>query len=581
MRIKLSNKQKFIGISILIILIVSGAFAANILNRQKAVEQSTGSQVKEVKVMALSGLTPSNVLHADGTVKAASQVDIVSQANGTVQSLAFKVGDTVKINQALAFLRDDTLSTNFINSSIGYGNAARSIANTQQLADESIRQADLGVTRAKEVLDGAKIGLKAAQDNLTNAKSLQDKVGLDIKSNALIAYNNYLAAIGDALEQTNIILGVDPGTQLPGLLPTLGIKDSASLASTKDSYTSAKSYYAKLLLINPDPNDPAKAINAVIIGLSQTKKVLDGTINALNNTITSSQLPDITLNTEKSAFNGLRSGLIGNQGAAQGTLQSLQNIDLANKREIDGLKSAVTIAQNQVSQAQVGYQNAVAAVSSAKAGSNQQLLLSKSTLDSARGQMNIVATQLADLTVKSPIGGRIISKQVELGDNVRVGQVLGTIAQTKSVKVISNITAEDADRIKLGQIAKINGNISGVINNINPSADPVTKKISVEIVIDNSKNLLTPETLVTVDLPLSNDKALMNQFIVPLASINISQNENYVFLVDGDKAKKAVIDLIEINGEQATIKAKLSGKSLLIVDGNKLLIDGETIKVTN
>jgi len=51
------------------------------------------------------------------------------------------------------------------------------------------------------------------------------------------------------------------------------------------------------------------------------------------------------------------------------------------------------------------------------------------------------------------------------------------------VKVEINLTSEDIYRIEVGQTAMINGMFEGVISRIDPSADPMTKKVKLKLLL--------------------------------------------------------------------------------------------------
>ncbi len=561
-------------------LIIIGSVGGIILSRQfknKGQDVVSSNLPKIVKISNLNGFTSGDKLEVDGTVKAANKVDIVALGNGTIKNINFKVGDKVVLNQTLANLSDDALATNYSNSSLNYSNVSQNVALTKTLTDENIRQSGLGIDRAKEVLDQAQIGLDTAKQSLVNAKNLQEKNKEDLKNNMLVSYNSYLNAVNGFLDQANFIIKAEGSSQLDGIADTLSVKNITTLSKAKDAYIDAKLNYTSLQQKNYSADDATQAIKTVIGLLNKSKTVVDLTISVLDNTISSSRFSELSLNTQRTSFVSVRANVVSTISAAQANQQILQNIDLINKRELDNLNSAVKSAENQLNQAKIGFDNAKLALNNSKQSQNQQILLSKSSLDNARGQMNLIGTQLSDLNVKSPIAGVVTSKLVDLGAEVRVGQKLGEVSQTNMVKIVINVSPDDIGLIKLGQRAKVNGNIDGVVSNINPSADQGSKKIAVEIVVEN-KTKLMPETLAKVVFAIKDNPNAKQQYKIPLSSLTVAQSENYVFIAGATQAKKIAVELIEIDGDWALVRIALPNAKL-IIEGNKNLNDGDNIEI--
>ncbi|MEI8361466.1 MAG: efflux RND transporter periplasmic adaptor subunit [bacterium] len=575
---KFSSKQQKIIIATIIILIfvMAGFYRINKQSTQQVV--MTMPVTQQVSTMKLAANTKNGILNAEGTVKAASKIDIIAMTNGSVKNINFKVGDKVETNQPLVSLQDSTLSTNYANSSLNYSNISQNRENINALTNEMLQQSELGIARAKELLNAAQISFDNAQLNINNVKDLQSKNKEDMRNNAIVSIANYNNTINSALDQINTIYGIN-GYQLDGLSDTLSVKNSQLLISGKISYQSARDLYTQSSQHNYSAAQAEIALSETINTLTKTKKANDDVISVLAASISSTKFPESSLNLQKTSFNQLRSTLIGSITAAQTNLQALQNINLSNKRELDGLNTSLKAAQNQVYQAELGVTNAVSVLNNSKQSKEQQLLMSKTSLDGAQGQLKLIATQLSDLTVKAPISGQISARTIEIGTEVRAGQKLGEIAQINTVKIMVQLTPEDASLIKIGSTAVISDNLKGVINNISPTADALTKKVQIEIIIDNKDKKLKPETLVTVTLPISSDKIDTHEFLVPLSAITVTQNETYIFIVNGHQAKKINVELINVDGEQATIRVKLSGKDLLIIDGNKTLKDGDQISI--
>lgn len=584
------NKRKkktaivLVAVVLLLVLIGVGVKAGYIKIGKSTNEVEVETvKPKEVKTMQLGSGENAGIISTQGTVKAISQVDVLSQANGTVASINFTLGDQVALNQALINLSDDAAFTNYNNAGQNYANIKQGYLSTNQLTNESIGQAELGVKRAEEALAAAKILLETNQDNLNNTKEILAKNKIDQKNNAIVSFNNYLNTIKSSLDQIDYVIKADGDIQMPGIDATLGVKNPSQLGETRSAFIVVTSEYNALVKKVPsidNVSDLYKSLNHALDGL---RNLSDNTIIVLDNTIPNSSFSESSLSTVRNSMATLRLSVINAQSSAQSLAQSLQNIDLNAKQSLDNLENSIRAAENQLSQAQIGYENSILSLSNAKKSKDQQLILSQTTLDSARGQLNLINTQISDLTITAPIRGEITNKSVEIGTQVRMGQKVAQISQIDMVKIIIQLPFEDVAKLMLGETVRLNKNFEGKISYINPSADAISKKQEVEIIFDNKDRQLVPETFVSVEIPTKKialeDKQV---YYLPLKSVITAQNGNFIFIVKDGRAVKTAVELIGVEGEAALIKTDLGKDTPVAVEGNKMLEDGdEVVEITS
>ena len=521
-----------------------------------------------------------------GVVKASTQIDIVSLAQGTLKSINFKVGDNVQVNQALARLYNSSTLVNLSNARVNYNNVQNNLNATKKINEENIKQSEINVKQAQESIKSAKIGLKTAQDNLENAKIIQIKNNQDIEQNAIISFEEYINDIDNALIQINYIIHADTNQpQLSGIDDVLGVKNTQNLANAKVIYNQNVVFFSKLKGIAPNPSTITNNFKSAIDVLTQSKKAVDATIEVLNNTITSIDFSDASLNTQKTTFNTLASSLISSISEAKSTLQSLENITLTNKQELDALENAINVGENQLSIANIAYATAVSALENSKQYKEQNIVSAQTSLDGSLGQLNLARVQTGDLRVKAPISGQITKKYVELGAEINPGTKIAEISQTNELKIEVNLSSQDIYRIKAGeQNILINDTYSAKISHIDPSADMITKKVKVEILFDNVDNILIPGTFVKVKITPKNilsQKEFDNNvqvFLVPLRAVIIDQNESYVFVHKQGIASKINVTTGDIKGDSIVITGVKIGDEV-VVKGNRGLKHEDKITI--
>ncbi|HRY82764.1 MAG TPA: efflux RND transporter periplasmic adaptor subunit [Candidatus Moranbacteria bacterium] len=175
----------------------------------------------------------------------------------------------------------------------------------------------------------------------------------------------------------------------------------------------------------------------------------------------------------------------------------------------------------------------------------------------------------------APISGRITEKYVSVGDSINIGQPLAKISNINSTKFQFYVDQEILPYIKIGYPVNIKEGekiIPCRIKNISPIADDTTKRFLIEATA-NEKTTSLIGTILSAEIEITKKSSKGNSLILPISAITIGQNENYIFIVENDKAKKINVNILKISGETAEIEADLPSDSQIIISGNKLLGD--------
>lgn len=580
------HKKRVVIVSGALFLIVAVSITlASASNNDDTDGQVLGETLQPVSTVIVGQTNDgANDINTSGIVHAASKVDVVALGNGTVTGIYFDIGDKVSIGQPLAQLHDEVALSNFNSASTNFTNTQASFNLTTQLVEESVRQAELGLKSAEQALISAQVGAKAAKDNYDNALNMQGNSRGSTLTSGLVSYHSYLSSVANVLNQVDYIIKVDGSAQLPGIAPTLAALSSQSLYNAEASYASAKQSYDAIKDVSVDEYNLSTYYNSLVDVMAKTQTALNDTILVLDNTIPNENFSETSLTTQKGIYTGLRQSFMAEQGAANATLLGLENLDLINKTELDRLQAALDVSNSALKSAQIGFENATTALESAKKSKQQQLLSSQIALSAAESQFNIASNALSNLNLTAPISGTVTFKSLELGAELNPGQRIAEISESNLVKIIVNLSSDDIYRIKVGQPVLINSTYEGIINTIDPAADPVTRKVKVEILHVNDDNELIPETFADVTISiaqssLSGDELISDPaaILIPLKAVTITQTEKFVFTFDNGYAKKVGVTTGAVEGDSITILSGLSLDDELIVTGNKGLTDGQEV----
>lgn len=128
--------------------------------------------------------------------------------------------------------------------------------------------------------------------------------------------------------------------------------------------------------------------------------------------------------------------------------------------------------------------------SSDSANSLEQAQLS---LEKAQREYSSAVKSSADLTVKSPSAGQVISYDVEVGDDVREGDTVATVRDASSMKLKVYFPADDAENMYSGQTAKVTldstfETLTGTVTNVSKANTVLSGNLIVREVTINVSN---------------------------------------------------------------------------------------------
>jgi RND family efflux transporter MFP subunit len=294
--------------------------------------------------------------------------------------------------------------------------------------------------------------------------------------------------------------------------------------------------------------------------------------------------------------------------SANGGMRNIDQGDWATKGTIlavvrqDSYKDKLGQAQAQLSRAQAEREKAklsfdrVSALYSTQSATKPDLDSAKAQLDSttasvsgAEAQMGEAKTALADCSLRAPFDGWIVKRTVDAGSFVGPATNGFTIANTRIVKAVFGVPDTSISRVKVGQPLTIATDalsqpFRGRITAISPSADPKSRVFSVELSIDNPKNLLKSGMIATLAL----DGAHLPQSVsaVPLSAVirDPQKTDGFAVMVaTGDSEIESAhvrsVQLGSVYGNMIGITSGLQSGEKVITTGVTLIKNGASVRV--
>ena len=182
------------------------------------------------------------------------------------------------------------------------------------------------------------------------------------------------------------------------------------------------------------------------------------------------------------------------------------------------------------------------------------------------------------LTIKAPIGGVVLTKNIQQGDYVKTGMPLYDIADLSTVWIYLDAYEKDLANIKAGQKltftvkAYPGESFSGQINFVEPILNKSTRTVKVRATASNKNGKLSPELLVNATI---NSTQKVKELVVPASAPLQTGKRAVVYIALGEgKFEGRQVTLGPRYGDHYAVLDGLAEGDQVVVNGN-FKIDSE------
>ena len=209
----------------------------------------------------------------------------------------------------------------------------------------------------------------------------------------------------------------------------------------------------------------------------------------------------------------------------------------------------------------------------------------RAAIKADQGLLDNLKVQLDYCTVRAPIAGRISAAPVKVGNFVRQADTapMATINQMAPVYISFAVPQKNLPEIRkaiAGETATILAIVpgedkrsQGAVTMIENTVDPATGMATLRATMPNADELLWPGTLVTAEMTLRSENAV----VVPTAAIQVSQTGNFVFVIENNVAKVQPVKVERQIGQETVVTSGLNGGETVVTDGQLLLSNGTRV----
>jgi multidrug efflux system membrane fusion protein len=511
-----------------------------------------------------------------------SQVDVAFKVGGYVTEIAqvrgadrrprsIQGGDRVKQGDLLARVRQADFTSSVGQSRAQLGQAQASVGQVEAQSAQSRAQ----VAQAQSAIAEAEAGRQATQSQLAQAQAqeAQARSGMAEAEAGRDGARSQVTSAEVAKKQAQAQLSQALAGREQArsqLAARVASREEARLA-----FERATRLFRSQSLTKPDLDSATANYDVARAQVDAAQGQLDeadGKIVAAREQVDAAQ----------AQIDGARAQLAGSQGKLDGVRAQLAAAQAAVKgarAQIDASQAKIEGARSQLAAAQAGARGVRAQQESARAA-----------VGGARATLAGAKLPLQDATLRSPMDGLVLKRQIEIGTLVAPGTAGFTVADVRQVKVVYGVPDVVVGQLRLGSpqtitVEAVPGTrFRGRITAISPSADPKNRVFQVEVTVPNPRRQL--EVGMIASLELAGARLAQPMDVVPVSAVvrPPGGEEGYAVYVVEQEGGKLVARLrrVQLGPAFGNRVAVLGGVRLgerVITSGAGLLRDGQEVRI--
>ncbi|MCK4425744.1 MAG: efflux RND transporter periplasmic adaptor subunit [Deltaproteobacteria bacterium] len=218
---------------------------------------------------------------------------------------------------------------------------------------------------------------------------------------------------------------------------------------------------------------------------------------------------------------------------------------------------------------------------------NLQTEIEETAAEIAQAQANLAGEKerLSDSTIRAPFDGVAGARNISVGDYLKEGDQVVTVVDLDTLKIAFHVPEKLKANLSIGQEVTLTVSpypdriFKGRISFISPLVDIDTRTFQIKARLDNRQRLLNPGMFVRAQLITEVHE---NALIVPWESVIQTEDETYIYIVEGDMARKVPVRLGKITNEWAEVfEPHIPPGINVILEGKFAARDGMKVSVQN
>jgi RND family efflux transporter MFP subunit len=224
-------------------------------------------------------------------------------------------------------------------------------------------------------------------------------------------------------------------------------------------------------------------------------------------------------------------------------------------------------------------------------------LVSQLEVDKAKGGYETAlatekhSQQLVDnAMIRAPFDGVVTDRWVDPGSLIQTGTSsqsagarIARIINIRTIRFAVAIPERDAPSITVGSEAVVRfpdragKEYRGRVARYAWTVDPATRTMAAQIEFPNPEYEVRPGMYGTAEITIEK---IGDALVVPSEAVLFSGKDRYVWVVDGDRARRVAVEVAKDDGVRAEIRKGLDGSGNIVLSGRQSLRDSAAVVVT-
>lgn len=215
-----------------------------------------------------------------------------------------------------------------------------------------------------------------------------------------------------------------------------------------------------------------------------------------------------------------------------------------------------------------------------KIGTEVQYLQAKTNKESMEKKMAAMQEQLRMTKIISPINGTVDAVDIKFGQAVAPGIPAIRVINYSNLKVKADVAETYASKIKKGNEVVIhfpdtNDSLVAKVDFVSRAINNASRTFLVEVLLDNKKEY---HPNMVARLSINDYQSAGSSITIPVRAIQKDENnESFVYVANGNTAKKQLVKIGQTYNGKAEVVEGLKEGDALVTLGYDIINDGDAI----
>jgi RND family efflux transporter MFP subunit len=197
-----------------------------------------------------------------------------------------------------------------------------------------------------------------------------------------------------------------------------------------------------------------------------------------------------------------------------------------------------------------------------------------------QAKMQRATLEVNDCVLRAPFAGEVAVRSVDPGAFVHPGTPVATLISRNTVRVVGEVPEADFGIVPVDTPVRIHAlaterDLRGTIARRSPAADLSTRTVHLEIDVPDPGHALPVGTTAELEIDVGQPSPATE---IPLVAAAVRGDKAMVFVVAGQRARKAVLSVRGERGGSLFVDPSLRAGSLVVTEGRSVIKDGDLVE---